>query len=437
MKNYKIKNDYTFLKFSDSKEMYDYLYELLKKGYEISDSFNLSVELKKNNEYLLLSYLDCEINENIKDNIKALYKKEELMYPDYLDTQLGIISGFRKNFGYDIKYPVIDGVFDKYYKKMIILILDGFGTNILMNNLDDNSFLRKNYLKSIHSIYPSTTAASTTSMKTGLSPYVTGWTGWENYFKEIDKNIILFTGKNFVTDEPTGISGYSKMPYKPFYSDMDKVKGYTVEPDFKKDNRTIDDILNQSLEYNKKDELQVQYVYYDEPDHLMHEIGPYDLKVKKMVNEFDKKIEAYANKLSNDTILVITADHGHREVKPIHIYDNKILNEFLERRPSNDARSITFKVKNGKEKEFENMFNILFKDYFKLFKTKDAIDMGFFGLKDDIRHERIDDFLADYIAVAINDRYFNYKGIPDFIFKSHHAGITKDEMSVPLIVIRK
>ena len=74
---------------------------------------------------------------------------------------------------------------------------------------------------------------------------------------------------------------------------------------------------------------------------------------------------------------------------------------------------------------------------FKLFKTKDAIDMGFFGLKDDIRHERIDDFLADYIAVAINDRYFNYKGIPDFIFKSHHAGITKDEMSVPLIVIRK
>ena len=181
MKKYKIKDNYTFLKFDESKEMYDYLYDLLNEGYEINDSFNLSVELKKENEYLLLSFLDVEANESIKENIKALYKPEELLYPDYNDTQIGIISGFRKNFGFDINYPVIDGVFDKKYKKTIILILDGFGTNILMNNLDENSFLRKNYFKSIHSIFPSTTAASTTSMKTGLSPYRTGWTGWENY----------------------------------------------------------------------------------------------------------------------------------------------------------------------------------------------------------------------------------------------------------------
>ena len=437
MKKYLIKDNYIFLKFDDSKEMYDYLYDLLKEDYVINDSFNLSIELKKENEYILLSFLDVLPSINIKDDIKALYKKEELMYPDYSDTQLGIISGFRNNFGYDYKYPIIDGIFDKKYKKMIILILDGFGTNALFNDLDENSFFRKNYVKSIHSIYPSTTAASTTSMKTGLSPYVTGWTGWENYFKEIDENIILFTGKKFVNDEQTGITGYSQIPYKPFFSDMNDVKGYLVEPNFKNNNRTIDDILNQSLEYNKRDEAQVQYVYYDEPDHLMHEIGPYAEKVKRMIKEFENKIEAYSKKLSNDTLLIITADHGHRNVKPIHIYDIKILNDLLERRPSNDTRSITFKVKKGKEKEFENIFNILFKDYFLLFKTEDAIKKGFFGLKDDIKHERIDDFLADYIAVAINDRYFNYKGVPDFIFASHHAGITKDEMSVPLIVIRK
>ena len=47
MKKYLIKDNYTFLKFDDSKEMYDYLYDLLKEGYEIIDSFNLSIELKK------------------------------------------------------------------------------------------------------------------------------------------------------------------------------------------------------------------------------------------------------------------------------------------------------------------------------------------------------------------------------------------------------
>ena len=52
----------------------------------------------------------------------------------------------------------------------------------------------------------------------------------------IDENIILFTGKKFVNDEQTGISGYSQIPYKPFFSDMKDVKGYLVEPNFKNNN---------------------------------------------------------------------------------------------------------------------------------------------------------------------------------------------------------
>ena len=222
-----------------------------------------------------------------------------------------------------------------------------------------------------------------------------------------------------------------------FYADMEGINGYSVEPDFSKKNRTFDDILNQSLVYALKDEKQVQYVYYDEPDHSMHEFGAYDDRIKKMCKEIDKKIEAYAKKLTDDTLLVITADHGHRDVLPLHIYDIKVLNGLLERRPSNDARCITFKVKKGMEERFEFIFNSLFKDYFKLMKTEEAIKKGFFGLNGDPRSVRIDDFLADYVAPAINNRYFNYKGVPDFIFKSHHAGITKDEMSVPLIIIRK
>ncbi len=437
MIRYEIKKNYSFLQFNDSKSMYDYLYDLLKEGYIITDSFNLSIEVKLNDNYLLLSFLTPEINENIKDNIKALYKKDEIVYPDFNDTLLGIISGFKNNFGYDYKYPIISDVFDKKYKKMIIFILDGMGTNILMNNLDDDSFLKKHYVKSIHSIYPSTTAASTTSIKSGLSPYETGWTGWENYFKEIDQNIILFNGNNYITEKPTGINGFKNIPYKPFFAEMDNVKGYLVEPNFNNKNRTFDDILNQSLEYNKRCENQIQYVYYDEPDFTMHGEGPYDLKVKKLLKEIDEKIKSYSNKLTSDTLLIISADHGHRAVKNIDIYNLKLINELLKRNPSNDGRCITFKVKEGKNKEFENIFNILFDGYYILMKTNEAIEKGFFGLKDDKRSPRIDDFLADYVAFAINDRYFNYKGENNFIFKSHHAGITKDEMEIPLIILRK
>ncbi|UKI50367.1 MAG: hypothetical protein L6U99_02720 [Clostridium sp.] len=53
------------------------------------------------------------------------------------------------------------------------------------------------------SIYPSTTAAATTAAISGLAPLESGWTGWQNYVKEINQKyyfclqelIILLTNK--------------------------------------------------------------------------------------------------------------------------------------------------------------------------------------------------------------------------------------------------
>ena len=70
-------------------------------------------------------------------------------------------------------------------------------------------------------------------------------------------------------------------------------------------------------------------------------------------------------------------------------------------------------------------------------KSQDAIDMGFFGNKSDLINPRSYDFLADYVAIANNKYYFNYKSIDNHIFKSHHGGITKDEMIIPICIFRK
>ena len=169
----------------------------------------------------------------------------------------------------------------------------------------------------------------------------------------------------------------------------------------------------------------------------MHEYGTYSKEAKDILKDINDKVERYANALPLDTLLIISADHGHTPVKPINIYDCDLLNKYLKTKPSNDSRCVTFRVKDGMGDKFVKMFHALFGEVYSLYSKRDAIKMGFFGDPNGYIHARIDDFLGDYVAVATNQFYFNFKGENNHLFKSHHAGITKDEMEVPVIVIRK
>ena len=59
-------------------------------------------------------------------------------------------------------------------------------------DLDQDSFLIKNRIKPITTVFPATTVAATTSMMTGLNPVETGMLGWDMYYKDIDKTITVF-----------------------------------------------------------------------------------------------------------------------------------------------------------------------------------------------------------------------------------------------------
>ena len=251
MEQYKISESYYYVKYQSDIEMFEALNKYLESGFIITDSIYLSVEVTKDNISYLLSYTEIEINENIKDNLRKLYKNYEISYPDYSNCMLNIISAIRKNYGYPHSYESCDYLFDKQYKNVVILLLDGLGLDVLNYNLDEKSFLRKNIIHINSAIYPSTTAASTTSTKCGLSPLSSGWTGWENYLREADRNLVLFNGRNYVTDEVTGISLYDYIPYDMFYHDMD-VDGIVIEPDFTNHKHKIKELYKKNLNAFKK-----------------------------------------------------------------------------------------------------------------------------------------------------------------------------------------
>ncbi|MDE6047670.1 MAG: hypothetical protein K2F56_03480, partial [Anaeroplasmataceae bacterium] len=144
-----------------------------------------------------------------------------------------------------------------------------------------------------------------------------------------------------------------------------------------------------------------------------------------------------ANKLPKDTLLVISADHGHTNIKNIEFYNCTPLLKMLNRRPSNDSRCITFSVKEEYRTIFPKLFQDLFGYAYDIMPSSEAMHQEFFGKRSEVPHTRVYDFLADYVAVAKKEFCFNYKGEENFEFKSHHAGITADEMLVPVIVFRK
>lgn len=430
----KINDHLVYLEYEKDSLMFEALENYLNQGFKFKDNIFLAVVITDGKMDYILSYLHVDPTKDIISQLKAHKTEKELMLPDYKDTILNDISGIRANYGYSYNYEFDKEVFNKKYKNCIVMLLDGLGKNVLEYHLDENSFLRRHLYKCRHAIYPSTTAASTTATMSGITPLESGWTGWSNYIKEMNKEIILFTGVDYYSEEPTGRSGFDFIPVKPFFHDMD-IHSTINMPDFAKP--VLKDILKNSLKNLEKNKDNIEYVYYTEPDSLMHEFGTYHEKVTEEIRRIDKEVEEFANQLDKDTLLIISADHGHTPVKVIDLYQCEPINKHLRTKPSNDSRCTVFRLKEGHEKNFVETFNYLFKDVYTLMKTEDAIALGYFGNPNLKRNERIADFLGDYIAFGINEYYFNYCGGKDFVFKSHHAGITKDEMEVPVIIVRK
>ena len=87
--------------------------------------------------------------------------------------------------------PEVDKIL-KGHKKVVVMLFDGMGQNIVRLHLKDKDYIRSHYLCTINSTFPPTTTAATLGFLTGKYPIETGWMSWTQYFEEYKRNIILF-----------------------------------------------------------------------------------------------------------------------------------------------------------------------------------------------------------------------------------------------------
>ena len=129
----------------------------------------------------------------------------QILYPDFKNSLVNFASSIKKHFNANLKeeYPSIKLVDDllKDKEKVVVILLDGMGINIINGNLDDNSFIKNHIISQMTSVYPPTTVAATNALLTGVLPGENGWFGWQQYIKENNHHYVMFKNIDYYTEE--------------------------------------------------------------------------------------------------------------------------------------------------------------------------------------------------------------------------------------------
>lgn len=368
----------------------------------------------------------------------------KVIYPNYNKCLVNLSNSILKYFeadSYHSSLEEVDKILKKHqYKNVVLILNDGLGSKILERNLSNESFLIKHKIADITSVFPATTTASTTSVTTGLNPIEHGWLGWYLYVKDIDKTIVTYLNTIKDTDTPAADYNVARtfLPYKSVFENINekgKYKAYGVSPyiDVKYEFEKPDEMYKRISELCQLEGKKFIYCYYNEPDHLMHDFGVSDDKVKNNIEYINNKIEEMCSSLK-DTLVIVTADHGLIDVEHTYLVDYPSIQETLIRETSIEPRATTFFVKPNQKNTFVNEFNKYFKNDFILLTKEEVIDKHLFGYgKENIRFNYS---LGDYLAIAISNKCIDDK-VTSNPLKAMHAGITEDEVLVPLIIIEK
>ena len=360
-----------------------------------------------------------------------------IKYPDYSSCIANLACSLLKYYGIEppnSTLPRADMLLNKKYKNVVVILLDGMGANLVEKHLSENGFFRQHLITKYSSTFPSTTVAATTAMDSGLFPNQSAWLGWTGYFEELDRNIVYFFGTDGDTGEQLDINApWTYVPYENIRDRISKtgVNTHYLAKFWGECPQTYGELCGNIKKHCLEPDRTYIYAYWDEPDCTMHKCGVDGEDIGQLLSDMEKITEQLAADLE-DTLLIVTADHGHINIKNKLLTDYPDLTECLVRMPSMEPRAVNFFVKQGMTQRFRSAFTEHFGDGFILLTKKELLSKQLLGSGQN--HPKLERMLGDFLAIAIGDtQIVNCESR----FKGSHAGLTEDEMTIPLIAVSK
>ncbi|AKA47920.1 hypothetical protein IX51_01135 [uncultured archaeon] len=354
--------------------------------------------------------------------------------------------------------------------KVVLFYIDGISYDFTKTLSSDIGFLgrlvRKGAVSPITAVFPTTTAASCTSLNTGLSPMEHTLLEWELYFHET--GALMYTLPfRAVTSKYSrrarklspdalfkGETIYSKMKRqgvrsfvlvnrnisKGAYSDR-VFEGGTVVP-----YSYITDCIIQLRNILEHEEGPLYiYVYIESADSVGHTYGPdtemYRAEVRSISRiirfELLEKIDPLA---AADVSIIMTSDHGQVQIDPARTrYLNRIsgLWDSFETHlgdpipPVGSPRDLFLHVRSDSLEGTKGILEDHLARMAAIMTVDDAIKSGIFGrgIPSDLFHMR-----AGNLMILPDDGktiWYRIKGQVPMHLRGLHGGLSRDEMVIP------
>ncbi|PNE23414.1 phosphodiesterase [Mesotoga sp. Brook.08.YT.4.2.5.1] len=392
----------------------------------------------------------------------------EFIYPNY-DTGsiVNLSAAILKHFDAEIPSGVKEYCFSEHgisidgIDKLVVFIIDAVGYYNLMKVLEKSSFKHFSVedVRSLTSVFPSTTSSALTSLFTATTPGEHGVLGYLLNIPEYGGlvNMIELTPYTQDRDNLTRL-GFDPLKYNQnptIFESLKEagVKGYHLtSKSFVNTGLTrmhsrggiargvhgLGDMfeeLNTILAADESESLTV--VYWGLIDTYGHKYGPNSLSFTSETAALISAIEGFFDETTErNTAFFITADHGQIETPwEQEIWWSKFDDIFDEMysMPGGEQR-MSYIYSLDKEKTRKKMEE-LFGDSIEIIEPSRLDEIKLFGrpLSNSFRKR-----IGELITVSKDDSSlcFKYTG-QEHSLKGRHGGLTKEEMNVPLILLRR
>ena len=190
------------------------------------------------------------------------------------------------------------------------------------------------------------------------------------------------------------------------------------------------------------------YAYWDVLDHMSHTYEPHSEQYLAELNSFShllqtELLEKIDKETARNTLLLITADHGHIPMYPdktIYINDIPEVVEALVVSPAGkkilpwgSPRDVFLRIK---EEQLENTVDILKKHLNGkaiILKSQEEANKGLFGIGNE--HPQFRQRIGNILILPFVNHtvWYQYPGLDKFNKRGMHGGLTPEEVVIPLL----